>query len=105
MAQKGLISKSGYHYFELLYSARILLACKHDHIAKKWVEYIYKATVYHQYIEEKIKDGTLDPNLIDKNAEVFIEDSNTKAPSSDPPPKQLSPEQSISLPRDEASII
>ncbi|CAD8181669.1 unnamed protein product [Paramecium octaurelia] len=105
MTQKGLISKSGYHYFELLYSTRILLACKHDHIAKKWVEYIYKATVYHQYIEEKIKDGTLDPNLIDKNTEVFIEDSNSKAPSSDPPPKQLSPEQSISLPRDEASII
>ncbi|CAD8176434.1 unnamed protein product [Paramecium pentaurelia] len=105
MTQKGFISKSGYHYFELLYSTRIILACKHEHIAKKWVEYIYKATVYYQYIEEKMKEGTLDPNLIDKNTEVLIEDINAKAPSSDPFPKQLSPEQSISLPRDEASLI
>ncbi|CAD8097991.1 unnamed protein product [Paramecium sonneborni] len=105
MTQKGFISKSGFYYFELLYSTRIILACKNEHIAKKWVEYIYKATVYYQYIEEKIKEGTLDPNLIDKNIEVQIEDTNVKAPSSDPPPKQLSPEQSISLPRDEATLI
>ncbi|CAD8085494.1 unnamed protein product [Paramecium primaurelia] len=105
MTQKGFMSKSGYHYFELLYSTRSILACKNEHIAKKWVEYIYKATVYYQYIEEKIKEGTLDPNLIDKNTEVLIEDTNTKGPSSDPPPKQLSPEQSISLPRDEATLI
>ncbi|CAD8094423.1 unnamed protein product [Paramecium sonneborni] len=105
MTQKGFISKSGYYYFELLYSTRIILACKNEHIAKKWVEYIYKATVYYQYIEEKIKEGILDPNIIDKNIEVQIEDKNAKIPISDPPPKQLSPEQSISLPRDEATLI
>lgn len=56
MTSKGFIQKSGYHYFELLYSTRILLACHHEITAKKWVEYIYKATVYYQYIEEKIKE-------------------------------------------------
>lgn len=40
----------------------MVLACKFEHVAKKWVETIYKAAVYTQFLDDKINAGEYQNN-------------------------------------------
>lgn len=44
---------SDYSYFEINFPGRQVLACKNNQTVKKWIEYLFMASVYSLYTESR----------------------------------------------------
>lgn len=84
----GPLSDKKYHYIQLFYQKRYLLACFNEETANKWVTYILQGIVYANYIDAHMKKQNHPKGLnAEENAEInYFEEASEEVELEDNPP-------------------